>query len=438
MGSIPSIRPAASPTSAGSIASPLSWETFLKNDVSQKIENMKPRYAAEFQNFWWQHSPLWQDPALKIQVEEKFYKARALFDILKSGGLWGFCFHLDGEEVWSVPSLLATLARNASQKEGAESDCLLQGDCDKVDFLFAVLGTLLGLDDIAVHLVQDNHVNVFVPLGGGVALRMDPSGVSNGLYETPWNIPEAHYQPEGKGPEKYNAGMLLPFNRNVKNLALQFAKGRLDPQGKENLLARLEPTHDASILVPQKWTPFVRGYQNTEKCYERFMKRHSYATVEEAAAAYHDPIAGELQASDELSYLSCVDNPKDSSWIKLGAVIGYFAVSGCAPSPQSLGFLGCQMATLNFRDALTHYEMTYHPTDKSAVEGETMTLAEEMKVLEKMDIEPFHLPDQNANLGAWILWMNNGLVKDPAASRAVAALAHALKYHMAETQWGAR
>lgn len=416
----------------------ISWSAFLKEYLPQIVEELSPAYEEDFRIFRIYNMAQCVNLDNPKELRRKFMTARVLFDLLKAGGLWGFKYEIPRKQVLNrPPALLKKIEDAASKGDGASRRYLFTDDCDNISFLFAEIAGKLGLKGVEVKLVFDNHVNIFVPLGGNLVLRMDLTGIGDFSGGLPWNLQKTEYVPEGKIPEDYNKTILEPVNKHYRKGEQIYEKALgslyLSRQAFKNLIARLNP-----IKIPPKWMPFIRGYQHAKGCYKKYLEKYLFDTVEEAVQSAKDLDLQHRQEIDDHHYFSCLEE-LHSPLEQLGMALGYLYWTHCLPPPPVLNikapksaphynFIACAMMMTAgaFWLRLDYIKKSFHEKEEKLTIKEADQLKNSMDILGKIDPNQLRYPEKNT-LGDWLFWIQKKLPTDVVSP--LADLFHMIESH---------
>ncbi|MDO8526809.1 MAG: hypothetical protein Q7T03_03870 [Deltaproteobacteria bacterium] len=413
----------------------ISWNDFLKIHVSKAVEELAPQFENDFKSF-----------GRKNEVHKnKFMQARILYAILRDSGLWGFQFSGD-KNLSSAPVLLRQIADAAFDDEGAVLFNLFLNDCENIAFLYSEIAATLGLKGVEVRRVQFNHVNIFVPIGNGVTLRMDLTGLGDDLGSPPWDLPANTFIPDKNDPQiiKYDKNILEVRNKYYRRGEAMYAKQLgsllLDQKSAARLIERLQPPAAISgfVAVPPKWSEFVRGAQYSQKCYEKFLQKYSYATVSEAAKAIQDEDRNIRQNGDEIGYFSCLEEPSLTNLERLGRLFDYLQHSACFYFPPELESVEetdpmvCSIQWANFNEELHSVERKFHSTLLPVTAQEIEAFGKEMDVLESLDPKALVYPSGDFSVSHWQVWARNYFKYHSHLLTALGALSHVVESHSAE------
>ncbi len=409
---------------------------FVKKELLPIAEGRSANYEADFDIFWQSHSELREGSEDYGFIRGRFVKTRFLFDLLKEqkeGGLWSYCYRWNrGKEPYQTPQRSLQQLFHSVVDEEKYSGCHFFADCDEIVMLYQEMAVLMGIGAVDIRLVQDNHVNLFVPLSKGVEMRLDPTGISRNDTDPLWNLPKNNYVPKGSIPEEYEKKNLASLRRTLARRGSRLGETPLNDQVAERLLAQAVPD---TFVIPKNWQPFAKGYGDARSCYNRFLKQYSHATVDEAVRASEDPLRQIRRAEDTKKYLSCLETTVPMME-RLGRTFAHIRGGGFRSS--DLDYFS--MFENDFLEAILTNHITYDKyrfhletesgkTFEEKVSEEKMHLQEQFR---KWNNPPFYwtVPKPDSfTTGAALIWLQQEDFNNPGTISFLADLVHIIESH---------
>lgn len=437
----PSVAVAATGYPVAPTKNKISWDTFLATTFKEAVNGMTSRYELEFNVFWSSH-PEWQLRGDRESVKSKFVKALALYDILRANGLWGFEYEIPLVQTVNPPqALLRDIAKSASGEDGRSRPYLFTDDCDNIAFLYTEVAPYLGLSGAEVKMVSDVHVNVFVPLGKDITLRIDLTGLSDEQESPPWNLPPNTYVPKKPIQKDYNDRILEKYNRvyrqNGRVRQKQIRETSLTQETASNLIERLKKRieHSDYVKVPKRWAGFANGYKSGKACFERYLKKYSYHTVGEATKALQDEDIRRKKRNDVEQYFSCLGEPATFNDEGFGRLMSYVYSSACfyvpsnPPEGEDFNPLMCNLKWFKTNHELHALDHRPGSTVGDHFQSEEEEVGRRLGTLMTKDPTAISYPNDRFRVESWFSWSGQLLRQDPQLLEGASVLIHLMEWH---------